>query len=193
MSSLVLASASPQRKTLLEQLCLVFAVVASDFDERTCTETDPVRRAIVLASMKAQDVARGAGKGKWVIGCDTLVVAADKTLLEKPMDAADARRMLLLQGGQTSWVHSGLSLIAPDGREWTDVSSSSVTFHRLTDRDLQWWIDGKFWQDRSGAFQIDGPGQLLIERMEGDWTGIVGLPVYLLGKMFQEAEAPFLH
>lgn len=145
-------------------------------------EREPRTRALKLAEAKAGDVYAKYGDAV-VIGCDTLVVGPDGSLLEKPADAADARRMLALQSGGRSTVHSGLALIDHAGRMASDVSSSSVDFRTLSDADLDWWIAGGQWADRSGAFQIDGAGQLLIERMEGDWTGVVGLPVFLLGRL----------
>ncbi len=183
----ILASASPQRRALLEGLAVPFEVMASSVDECACSIADPVERARVLATLKAQEVA-SRSRGRWVIGCDTLVVASDGTLLEKPVDAADARRMLDLQSGSTSLVHSGLALVSPEGKLWSDVSSSSVIFKELSDNEKEWWIAGNFWKDRSGGFQIDGPGQLLIERMEGDWTGVVGFPVFLFGEMLRKAD-----
>jgi len=188
---LVLASASPQRKELLAGLGLPFEVVVSGVNEAACPHTDPVRRCVELARLKAADVA-AKRPDAWVIGCDTLVVAADGTLLEKPADADEARRMIRLQAGQTSWVHSGLALRSPEGQEWHDSSSSAVTFRAMTDADTEWWIQGGFWQGRSGGFQIDGLGQLMIARIEGDWTSIVGLPVFLLGELMRKAGAPFL-
>ncbi len=182
---LILASASPQRKQLLSGLGLAFDVIPSTVSEEDHPEGDPARRAVDLAVLKAKDVA-AKNPDSWVIGCDTLVVADDGTLLEKPMDADDARRMIRLQSGRTSTVHSGLCLVGPDGTHQENISSSSVHFARLTEREIDWWIGTKLWRDRSGSFQIDGPGQLMIERIEGDWTGVVGLPVFLLGKMMRE-------
>ncbi len=178
----ILASASPQRKQLLAGLGLQFDVIPSTVSEQDHPEGDPARRAVGLAVLKAKDIA-AKNPHSWVIGCDTLVVAEDGTLLEKPLDADDARRMIRLQSGHTSVVHSGLCLVGPDGTHQEDISSSSVHFASLTEHEIDWWIGTKLWRDRSGSFQIDGPGQLMIERIEGDWTGVVGLPVFLLGKM----------
>ena len=185
MSRLILASASPQRKALLSGLGLTFEVIPSTVKESVCGETDPVRRAEILSALKARDVAKNH-LGAIVIGCDTLVVSAGH-VLEKPRDDEDARRMLRLQSGKTSIVHSGVTVISQSREECSGVSSSSVTFKKLSREEEEWWIESKFWEDRSGAFQIDGPGQLIIERMEGDWTGVVGLPVYRLGELIQEA------
>jgi septum formation protein len=188
MSHLILASASPQRKTLLEGLGLTFAVIPSAVEESGHVEADPAKRASDLARLKAQDIA-GKHQQSIVIGCDTLVVAPDGTMLEKPESTDEVRSMLRLQSGGTSIVHSALCVIDATGKQHEGLSSSSVRFKNLSDADIDWWIGTKLWQGRSGAFQIDGPGQLMIERIEGDWTGVVGLPVFLLGQLMKDAGA----
>lgn len=187
---LILASSSPQRKTLLEGLGIPFVVIPSQVNEEACTELDPAKRAALLAREKAQEVAE-RHRGRWVIGCDTLVVASDGTLMEKPADDEDARRMLMLQSGRVSVVHSGLALISPAGLMEADLSSSDVRFKELSHEDIDWWIKTRLWENRSGSFQIDGPGQLMITEIRGDWTGIVGLPVFLLGELLRRMESPF--
>lgn len=190
MESLILASSSPQRKYLLEGLGLSFSIIPSQVNEEACTEMDPAARALLLAREKARDVAE-RHRGQWVIGSDTLVVSGS-TRLEKPEDATDARRMLAMHSGRTSLVHSGLALVRPDGAIFDGLSSSSVTFRTLSEEDIDWWIRTGLWEGRSGAFQIDGVGQLMIERIEGDWTSIVGLPVFLLGELFKKAGSSLL-
>jgi septum formation protein len=189
MESIILASSSPQRKSLLEGLGLTFSVIPSQVNEEACTEMDPAKRAQLLAREKAREVSE-RHRGQWVIGSDTLVVSSTGERLEKPVDEQDARRMIELHSGQISVVHSGLALIRPDGSMFDGLSSSSVTFRTLSDQDIDWWISTNLWKDRSGAFQIDGLGQLMIERIDGDWTSIVGLPVYLLGRLFDQAGTP---
>ncbi len=186
MSSLILASASPQRKQLLANIGLQFDVIPSTVNERSCVESDPAERSLILARMKAQDVA-SKNPDAYVIGCDTLVVTSDGTLLEKPMNEKEAREMLAKHSGKTCTVHSGLCLVSPNKSLHEGISSSAVTFKKLSPEEIDWWISTGLWQDRSGAFQIDGPGQLMIERMDGDFTGVVGLPVFLLGKLLNEA------
>jgi septum formation protein len=186
MEPIILASASPQRSALLKNLGVEFVIIHSQINEAACTEKDPAKRAVMLAQEKAREVSE-RHRGRWIIGCDTLVVAADGTLLEKPADADDARRMLRLQSGATSVVHSGLALISPEGVMIDGLSSSDVTFKKLSEDDIGWWISTGLWKDRSGSFQIDGPGQLMIREIKGDWSGIVGLPVYLLGELASKA------
>jgi septum formation protein len=181
----ILASASPQRKWLLEGIGLDFEVIPSTVDEAICTETDPVERAKALARLKAEDVA-AKHPDAYVLGADTLVVASDGTLLEKPIDADDARKMLKMHSGKTSTVYSTICLILLNGELSEAISASKVTFKELSDEEIAWWIATNEWKDRSGAFQIDGKGQLIIERIEGDWTGVVGLPVCILGQLLQD-------
>ena len=183
---LILASASPQRKTLLTGLGLSFVVEVSRIDETRHPETDPLHRAEQLARAKAEDVAKRFPDA-FVIGCDTLVVAEDGSLLEKAKDATEARMMIGKLSGFTSVVHSALCVIAPGGKRFEGVSTSRVRFKKLSDAEMDWWIGTNLWCDRSGSFQIDGPGQLMIDHLEGDWTGVVGLPVHLLGMLLEKA------
>ena len=182
--SIVLASASPQRKSLLEGLGIEFTVDPSSVDEAACTEQDPVKRAMLLAELKAKDRA-AVHSDSLVIGCDTLVVSAAGELLEKPVDSADAERMLREHSGSVSTVHSGLCVVQ-GGTTVSDVSSSQVHFAELSEDEINWWVGTKQWQGRSGGFQIDGAGQLMIRHIEGDWTSIVGLPVFLLGTLCRD-------
>lgn len=185
MQSFILASASPQRRTLLEGIGVQFQVIPSGLDESLCVEVDPGKRAQVLATMKAKDVA-STHHDAFVLGVDTLVVAADGTLLEKPVDADDARRMLQMHSGNMSLVHSAMCLITPEGQAEEVLHTSKVMFKDLSEADIEWWISTGEWKDRSGSFQIDGKGQMLIQHLEGDWTSVVGLPIYELGLLLEK-------
>ena len=190
MPRIILASASPQRKTLLEGLGVSFEVIPSDVREEAHPEKDPKKRAADLAKLKALDVS-AKNPGAFVIGCDTLVVSADGSLLEKPSNADEAREMLELQSGKASTVYSALCIVDADSKLHEGISSSSVHFKKLSDADIDWWVKSGNWKDRSGGFQIDGPGQLMIEKIEGDWTSVVGLPIFLLGSLLKFADATF--
>jgi septum formation protein len=187
---LILASSSPQRKELLSVLNLPFDVIPSTIDEEGYHQKDPAKRAQELAILKARDV-KAKHPTSIVIGCDTLVVSPQGHLLEKPKDEADARAMMRMQSGGRSLVHSGLCVIDADGTLSSDLSTSSVYFAELSDRDIDWWIHTQLWQGRSGAFQIDGLGQLMIKHIEGDFTSIVGLPMYVLGHLLKKAGVSF--
>ena len=181
---LILASRSPQRKAILKRLGVVFEVMPSPFDESTVLEKDPKKRAVILAEKKAEVIAKGH-PDQWVIGVDTLVVASDGTLLEKPSDAEDARHMLRLHSGNISTVHSGLSL--QRGSEChSALSSARVTFRTLSEKDIDWWISTELWEERSGAFQIEGEGQKLIHSLEGELETVVGFPVQIFLKKCRE-------
>lgn len=189
---LILASGSPQRNELLAGLGLSFDVIPSTVNESNEAETDPATRARVLAKAKAKDIAR-VQPDAFVIGCDTLVVTEDGILLEKPLTEADARRMIALQSGATSTVHSAVCVIDPSGVSHEELQSSCVTFAPLTTDDVDWWISTGCWKNRSGAFQIDGKGQLLISHIDGDWTSVVGLPMFTLGTLLRQAGFTGIH
>ncbi len=171
---------------LLEGLGMTFEVIPSAVDEDNHPLKDPAARAVELAKLKALDVV-GKNPGSVVIGCDTLVVAADGSLLEKPASKEEAREMCMKHSGAVCIVHSALCIVDAKGNLHEGLSTSSVTFKKLSDADIDWWIDTGLWEGRSGGFQIDGPGQLMISHIEGDWTSIVGLPVFLLGELMSEA------
>lgn len=95
--------------------------------------------------------------------------------------------MIRAHSGATSVVHSALCVVDPHGKLHEGVSTSTVTFKVLTESEIAWWIGTGLWHGRSGGFQIDGPGQLMISRIDGDWTSIVGLPVFLLGELLEKS------
>lgn len=175
MPMFILASQSPQRKAILQKLGIPFEVIPTHFDETSMTEPDPIKRALLLAHAKADSVSKNY-PDRIVIGVDTLVVSADGVLLEKPLDADDARRMMLLHSGRTSMVHSAIALQRGEERK-IGISTASVTFKTLNNEEIKWWIETGLWQDRSGAFQIEGEGQKIIKAFEGEFETIVGFPV----------------
>ncbi len=180
----ILASQSPQRREILEKLGIDFEVIPSNFDESQIAESDPIERAKMLARAKAEVIAQ-KNPDRWVIGVDTLVVSADGELLEKPVDAADAERMLTVQSGRVSTVHSALCLIKNDVCR-LEASTARVTFRELSDEDVAWWINSGLWRERSGGFQIDGEGHRIIEHLEGEFETVVGFPVALFAALLQE-------
>jgi nucleoside triphosphate pyrophosphatase len=167
---LVLASQSPQRRAILEQLRIPFEVVIPTYEERG---DDPLEHA----EGKARSVAARAQE-RPVLGVDTVVVC-DGRVLGKPSDASEAEQMLETLAGRTHEVVSGLCLLSP-GWEELHRETTRVTFRPLTARDIATCLATQEWENRAGAYAIQGFGASLVERIEGDYLNVVGLPAALL-------------
>ena len=180
---LLLASTSPQRRAILRQLGIPFDVVAPDYEEHDPPEADAEQLVRDHALGKARSVAAQAGN-RPVLGVDTTVVLGGR-IYGKPTDAADAERMLEELGGRTHAVVSGLALITP-GWELVDAEHTRVTFRPLTPRELASYLGTGEWEGRAGAYAIQGRGAALVERVEGDYLNVVGLPASLLVRLLAE-------
>ena len=167
---LILASQSPQRRAILEQLRIPFEVVLPSYEEYG---DDPVEHA----AGKARSVA-GVARERPVLGVDTVVVC-DGQVLGKPADTAEAEQMLETLGGKTHQVVSGLCLRTP---AWEELHQETtvVTFRPLTARDIASYLATGEWQNRAGGYAIQGVGAGLVERIEGDYLNVVGLPAAVL-------------
>ena len=146
-------------------------------------EVDAVELVRVHARAKARSVAEGAGD-RPVLGIDTEVVL-DGRIYGKPGDATDAEGMLEQLGGKTHLVLSGLCLVT-SGWELVEHESTQVTFRPLTARDLATYVTTGEWEGRAGAYAIQGRGAALVERIEGDYLNVVGLPASLLVRLLAE-------
>jgi septum formation protein len=177
---LLLASTSPQRRAILAQLGLPFEVVAPRYEEHDQVGASPVELVREHARGKARSVAEEAGD-RPVLGVDTAVVLGG-AVYGKPEDAGDAERMLEALAGRTHVVVSGLCLLTPG---WEDVGhdETRVTFRPLTARDLGGYVASGEWEGRAGAYAIQGLGAGLVERIEGDYLNVVGLPAALLVRL----------
>ena len=167
---ILLASRSPQRTAILHQLRIPHEVVVPEYEERG---DDPLEHA----AGKARSLADIAGE-RPVLGVDTVVVCDDE-VLGKPGHVAEAERMLETLGGKTHEVVSGLCLRTP---AWEELHSETtrVTFRPLTPRDIASYLATEEWQERAGGYAIQGVGAGLVERIEGDYLNVVGLPAALL-------------
>jgi septum formation protein len=181
---LLLASRSPQRRAILEQLGIPFDVVEPRYDEVPPPEladaTEVVREH---AQGKARSVAAGAGE-RPVLGVDTEVVLRGR-IFGKPADASEAEQMLEELSGKTHVVMSGLCLITP-GWEVVEHEGTRVTFRELTPRDLAAYLETGEWDGRAGAYAIQGRGAALVRRIEGDYLNVVGLPAALLVRVLAD-------
>jgi septum formation protein len=167
---LILASQSPQRRAILEQLRIPFEVVIPDYEEGG---EDPLEHA----AGKARSVA-GVARERPVLGVDTIVVS-DGRILGKPTHAGEAEQMLELLGGRTHEVVSGLCL-RTEAWEELHAETTAVTFRPLTPRDIANYLATEEWRNRAGGYAIQGVGASLVERIEGDYLNVVGLPAALL-------------
>lgn len=177
---LLLASVSPQRRAILRQLNIPFDAVAPRYEEENRPGADPVELVRAHARGKAESVAAEA-EGRPVLGVDTAVVV-DGEALGKPADPAGAEAMLERLSGGTHEVVSGLCLLTP-GWEDLEHEATQVTFRALTARDLAHYVGSYEWEGRAGGYAIQGLGASLVERIEGDYLNVVGLPAGLLVRL----------
>ena len=183
---LILASTSPQRRAILEQLRIPFEIVAPDYVEEDPPDADPSELVRRHAQGKARSVHQA---GKVTLGVDTTVVL-DGRLYAKPADRADAARMLNELSGRTHTVLSGLCLLGA-GEDVVSHEATDVTFRLLSRGAVEMYLESGEWEGRAGAYAIQGLGGRLVERIEGDYLNVVGLPGALLVTLL-EHHAPKL-
>ena len=179
---LLLASRSPQRRAILEQLAIPFEAVVPQYDEEL-TGADPVAEVERHAQGKARSVAGIAGD-RPVLGVDTEVVL-DGRVYGKPGDEAEAEAMLEELSGRTHEVVSGLCVLTP---AWEELGHAvtRVSFRALTPRELGLYVVSEEWRQRAGGYAIQGLGGALVERIDGDYLNVVGLPTALLVRLLAE-------
>jgi septum formation protein len=180
---LLLASRSPQRRAILEQLGIPFDVIEPRYEERAPEIADAVEVVREHAQGKARSVADDAGE-RPVLGVDTEVVLQG-LIFGKPADATEAEQMLEELSGKTHVVMSGLCLLTP-GWEVVEHEGTRVTFRELTPRDLAAYVATGEWEGRAGAYAIQGRGAALVCAVEGDYLNVVGLPGALLVRLLVE-------
>ena len=182
-AGLLLASSSPQRRAILEQLGLQFEVVAPSYEERDTGALPPVELVRAHALGKARSVVVEAGE-RVVLGVDTAVVVGDR-VLGKPADEDQAAEMLTLLSGRAHTVVSGLCLLGP-GWEAVEHEETEVVFRQLTPRAVVDYVGTGEWRDRAGGYAIQGRGAALVERIEGDYLNVVGLPAALVVRLLAD-------
>jgi septum formation protein len=183
---LVLASTSPQRRAILEQLAIPFDVVAPRYVEHDPPDAEPVALVRDHALGKARSV---HDAGRTTLGVDTTVHLGQR-IYAKPRDEGDARDMLRELAGRTHAVLSGLCVITPGG-EVLEHAETLVSFRRLDDGAIDRYVASGEWEGRAGGYAIQGLGGRLVERIDGDYLNVVGLPGALLLNVL-EAYAPAL-
>ena len=180
---LLLASTSPQRRLILDQLGIPYEVLAPTYVEEDPPKANAVRLVREHARGKARSVAAQAGE-RPVLGIDTAVSLGGK-IFGKPASAAEAEQMLEELAGETHVVVSGLCLITP-AWELVEHDSTRVTFRELTPREIAHHMTHGEWEGRAGGYAIQGRGAALVEEIEGDYLNVVGLPAALLVRTLAE-------
>lgn len=184
---LILASESPRRKKLLEQLGFEFMVQPSRIDEDNHTGLEPRAQAERLSLDKAMHIARQQSEESIVIGADTIVVL-DEEALNKPSDESDAAGMLKKLSGRTHIVYTGIALVRyPDLKSMTSVQETEVTFRELGDDEIEAYVKSGSPLDKAGAYGIqDDFGAVFVSNIKGCYYNIVGLPLQMLYSSLKE-------
>ena len=172
MTPLILASRSPQRRAILQQLGVDFEVRIPDVGE---LETGPPHEVALENAYRKAAAAVTADTEQPVLGVDTIVSIGSR-IWGKPADEADARDTLLALGGRRHTVISGVCVIA-GGRARTAAATTDVLFRAVDDALLHWYLASGEWRERAGGYAIQGRGAALVAAIEGDYTNVVGLPV----------------
>ena len=183
MQQIILASNSPRRKELLSMLSVPFTVQESHVDERALEEAGRKAGIRRTPAKQAAFMAEAKGTNSIIIAADTMVADGD-TILHKPKDKADAKAILTHLSGKSHMVYTGLCVIYKDaeGRETVHAQTigTKVVFRSLTEAEIEAYIATGEPMDKAGAYGIQGKGSLLVERMEGDYFNVVGLPLTAL-------------
>jgi nucleoside triphosphate pyrophosphatase len=180
---ILLASTSPQRRAILEQLRIPFDVVRPRYEEHDPPDANPVELVRAHAEGKARSVADEAGD-RPVLGVDTTVVCGGR-IYGKAGGPEDAAAMLEALGGTTHEVVSGVCLLTSAWEE-LHTETTRVTFRPLAARDIAAYVGSREWEGRAGAYAIQGLGAGLVERVDGDYLNVVGLPAALLVRLLAE-------
>lgn len=181
---LILASSSPRRKELLNNLHLTFDISSSEVDESFTPGLPPAEIVVDLAVRKARVIAK-QHRSSFVIGADTIVVA-DGQILEKPQKESEAYEMLSMLSGMTHAVYTGVAIIHGE----TVVSfyeKTDVTFWSLNENEIQAYIKSGEPFDKAGGYGIQGFGSMLVKQISGDYFAVVGLPVSRTVRELQKA------
>src|SRR5512134_2752769 len=185
MGHLVLASASPRRRELLERIGVRIEVRAPDVDESMRTDEDPIAYAARLADTKATATRKG---DEWVLAADT-IVELDGEVLGKAADAAEARVMLRKLSGRTHRVSTAFVLVGPAG-EHREVVTTDVTMIEMTDSEIGDYVDSGEWQGKAGAYAVQGIAAALVSSVRGSITNVIGLPLAEVAQVLARTTVP---
>lgn len=183
---LVLASASPRRKEILEKLGFEFEVIPSDVDENQIFQDDPAVNTMLLAELKAVG-GQVVRPRKTIVAADTIVLC-DGRVLGKPRDDDESAGMLSYLSGRMHEVITGIALISRPNKRIVEMERTKVYFRKLTSEEIAIYVNTGEPRDKAGGYAIQGYGSVLVDRIEGCYFNVVGLPVPRLFGMFRRLE-----
>lgn len=182
----VLASKSPRRKEILNKIGINAQVIPSNVDEDAYKGLEAEKMVMQLSFVKAADVARSFRKNTFVIGADTCVCLEGK-IFGKPESKDDAKRMLEELSGKTHQVYTGYCVIdCGSGKSVSRCAVTNVTFKELTESEIEAYVETGEPLDKAGAYGIQEKGAVFVEKIDGDYSNVVGLPLSPLYKLFKE-------
>ena len=183
---LILASASPRRRELLDNAGIPYVVDVPNVEELCGL---PGKEAVAELSRRKALTAAGAHPGCFVLAADTLVFVGDE-VMGKPRDPEDAKRMLRLLSGREHQVYTGVTVLSPEGRARTETDISNVFFDELSEEMISAYVESGEPMDKAGAYGIQGRASLFVRRLEGCYSGVMGLPIYLVRRLLEESGYP---
>ena len=185
MKKIILASASPRRKEILGTTGLKFDICVSDYEEDLSMKKEPHALARFLSGKKAEEVAHKY-RNAIIIAADTFIVFKDK-LLGKPHTAKEAAKMLNMLNGKAHSVITGFTVLDTGSKKLVSRSiETKVYFKKLTQKEIKAYVSTKEPLDKAGAYAIQGLGAALIEKIDGDFLNVVGLPLSALTEILKK-------
>ena len=179
---ILLASASPRRRQLMEYLQIPFTAVSVDADETMPEDCIPSEAVVMIAARKARAAKElPEAAGSTIVAADTIVVL-DGEIFGKPSDEAEACAMLRRLSGREHTVYTGVCMFTSDGRSMTFCDASEVIFYPLSDRQIKEYVASGEPMDKAGAYGIQGAGALLVEGVRGNFYNVMGLPIARLSR-----------
>ncbi len=173
---IILASQSPRRRELLENACISFEIIPSKINEKNIKNNNPDQLVRTLSNLKAKNIAE-QHPDTWVLGADT-IVCINNTILEKPDSKTNAAHMLKALSNREHIVFTGFTLLCLDkNRTITKTVQTKVYFKRLSNQEINWYLDTDEYADKAGAYAIQGKGSFLVKKIIGSYTNVVGLPI----------------
>ena len=186
MSKLILASSSPRRKEILDKYNINFSIVPSHIQENTHIGETPEQITMALAYEKALNVENRLKDNEIIIAADT-IVCFENNILGKPKDFIEAFNMLKMLSGRSHHVITGIAILKVNSNiKVIDYEKTKVVFRQLTDNKIENYLEMKEYRDKAGAYAIQGIGEVLVERIEGCYSNVVGLPITKLDMLLEK-------